>query len=76
MSGIMTGCTPIDSTVWQRVIKHMYNDSDYSKLRQKIVTVRDQIPDLEITYSVFQKQVLEFQLAEHVSYLSSFNKLF
>jgi hypothetical protein len=76
LNGIMTDCTPLDSTVWQKVIKHMYNDSDYNKLRAQIIAARDKLPVQEITYSIFQKLVLQFQLVEHVFYLTSFNRLF
>lgn len=36
MDGIFADQTALDSQVWQSVIKHMYNEDDFERLKQKI----------------------------------------
>lgn len=38
MDNIVSDEAPMDTSVWQRVIKHMYNEEDFEKLQAQIIS--------------------------------------
>lgn len=70
MNSLLDDSQSMDSIIWQKVIKHMYEEHDYVTLRNLL------IEDGEVLYGSLLRRVLNFQLKEHERYLEKFNRLF
>lgn len=70
MNSLLDDSQSMDSIIWQKVIKHMYEERDYVTLRNLL------IEDGEVLYGSLLRRVLNFQLKEHERYLEKFNRLF
>lgn len=68
MGQLLAEQVPVDTSVWQKVVRHMYEQTDFTKIRDTL--------QAEPLYSQFMKAILDFQIREHERYLAQINRVF